>query len=237
MDCIARLQRDKTAASSPTPPEGHAGAGAWGCHTEWQNNSGPFGYRAPCRDWAANHRAAWSGEKSGRRRTPHHPNCCHTPDTSLPHQQHRDVGRTDLTFTMSAGVPTNPPVKPATKEELGSGGSSSPREPWAAGPSSSLTSHCAQQHFLVEGGRPLAALAQAVPCSLIDGKASQGICHLEERENEPLCPTGRPPPLPCGSGQPVSSSPAASAAGALCCLGGPEAVRAQGHSPAGTARR
>lgn len=143
-----------------------------------------------------NYGAAWSGEKSGARGAPHRPNCCHTPAKSLPHQQRQDTGRTDLTFTMSAGVPTNPPVKPAAKEELRSGASSSPRESEAEGPSSSLTSHCTQQHFLVEGGRPLVALAQAVPHALVDGEASQGIRHLEERENEPLCPTGRPPPRP-----------------------------------------
>lgn len=91
-----------------------------------------------------------------------------------------DAGRTDLTFTMSAGVPTKPPVKPAAKGELGSG-LLRPDGARAEGPSSSLTSHRTQEHFLVEGGRPLAALAQAVPRSLIDGKAGQGVRHLQER--------------------------------------------------------
>lgn len=77
-----------------------------------------------------------------------------------------------------------------------------------------LTSHRTQQHFLVEGGRPLAALAQAVPCGLIDGKASQGICHLEEREDEPLCSAGRLPPQPPRLGAACQLQPRCQAGGA-----------------------
>lgn len=114
---------------APRPPGGPRRGLGPGAVT--LNSSGPLGYRAPRRDRGTNH--GQPGEKSGTWGASHHPNCCHMPATSVPHQWHRDTGRTDLTFTMSAGVPTNPPVKPAAKEEPGSGGSSSLREPRAEG--------------------------------------------------------------------------------------------------------
>lgn len=213
-------------------PAATRGAGA-GAATEGQNNPGPSRCRAPRTGplpWAA---------RSGARGPSHRPSCCRVPAMSLPQQQHQDTSRTDLTFTMSAGVPTNPPVKPVTKEEPGSGGSSSLREPGAVGPS--LTSHCPQQHFLVEGGRPLAALVQVVLCGLVDAKASQGIRHLQERDNEPLCPAGccRPGPVARAACQlqPSCTTRGAALQEPRAGLGGAGAGRARQHSPAGTARR
>lgn len=117
------------------------------------------------------------------------------------HTSKARAGRTDLTFTMSAGVPTNPPAKPVAKEVLGQG-LIHPGRARAKGPTAWLTSCCTQEHLLVEGGRPLAALAQVFLCGLIDAKASQGICHLDEGKMSDCVP---------GTG---SSSAAAPAAGA-----------------------
>lgn len=47
---------------------------------------------------------------------------------------------------------------------------------------SQLTSYCAKQHLLVEGHGPLGPLAQAVPHSLIDGKAREGVRHLRKQK-------------------------------------------------------
>lgn len=44
-----------------------------------------------------------------------------------------------------------------------------------------LTADGAQQHLLVEGQGPLAALGHVVPHSLIDGEPSQGVGHLGEQ--------------------------------------------------------
>lgn len=112
---------------------------------------------------------------------------------------------------MSAGVPINPPVKPVAKE-LGQG-LIHPDSIRAKGPTACLTSYCSHEHFLVEGGRPLLALAQVVLCGLIDAKASQGIRHLDEEGMSSRVP---------GTGQLLSCS--------TCC-------RSCRHSPAGTVRR
>lgn len=106
-NCVARLQRAKKVAFSPTPPESHTRLGAV---TKRQNSSGHPGHRAP------DSLISQTGqEMSG---VPQH-----YPPPQMPSRRAKSPGcadRTDLTFTMSAGVPINPPVKPVAKE-LGQG--------------------------------------------------------------------------------------------------------------------
>lgn len=199
-NCVARLQRAKKVASSPTPPEGHTQLGAV---TKRQNSSGHPGHRAP---------GSLTAGQAGQERCWEHPSTTHHPKCH--HALAKSPGRadrTDLTFTMSAGVPTNPPVKPVAKEELDQG-LIHPEGARAKGPTAWLTSCCSQQHFLVERGRPLVALAQVVLRGLIDAKTSQGICHLDEGEMSDCVP---------GTGQLVSCSTRS---------------RSSAHSPAGTVR-
>lgn len=86
---------------------------------------------------------------------------------------------TDLTLTISAGVPTKPPMQPgATDPRANMWRLAMPTCTHPPRPSRQLTADGAQRHLLVERQGPLAALGHVVPHGLIDGEPSQGVGHL-----------------------------------------------------------